>query len=62
MAYYSGVSPRVDDSQSQSDISHLLIDLFNGAKNGTIAHGELKPDSTCIISANFATVDQRRQN
>ena len=36
MAYYSGVPLGVDETQSQGDISLLLIDLFNGAKNGTI--------------------------
>ena len=60
MACYSGVPLGIDDPQSQGDISRLLIDLFNGAKNGTIAHGEMKPHSTCIISANFATGDQQR--
>ena len=33
MVYYSG---GVDETQSQGDISHLLIGLFNGTKNGTI--------------------------
>ena len=62
MACYSGVPLGIDDPwpQSQGDISRLKIDLFNGAKNGTIAHDEMKPHSTCIISANFATGDQQR--
>ena len=60
MAYYSGVPLGVDNSQSQGDINRLLIDIFDGAKNSTIAHVELKPHSTRIISANFATGDQQR--
>ena len=47
----------VDDPQSQNDI---LIDLYNGAKSGTVNRGECKPSSTCVISANFTTVNQQR--
>jgi len=56
----SGVPLGVDDPQSKSDTSRLLIDLFNGAKSGTIVHGEKKPQSTCVIAANFTILDQQR--
>ena len=58
----SGVPLGVDDPQSRSDISRLLIDLFNGAKSGTMGQGEKKPQSTCVITANFTTLDQQRYN
>ena len=56
----SGIPLAVDDPQSKSEISRLLIDLFNGAKHGTMARGEGKPKSTCVIAANFAPIDQKR--
>jgi len=56
----SGVPLGVDDPQSKSDISRLLIDLFNGAMSGTIKYGDKKPESICIIAANFTTIDQQR--
>lgn len=56
----SSIPLAVDDPQSKGDISRLVIDLYNGARNATIAHGTLKPSSTCIIAANFSTTDQQR--
>lgn len=38
----------------------MFIDLYNGARSGTITHGKRKPSSTCIISANFTTLEQER--
>ena len=43
----------VDDPESQNDINRLIIDLYNGAKSGTISRGEAKPQSGAIIAANF---------
>lgn len=43
----------VDDPDSQNDINRLIIDLYNGAKSGTITRGEAKPCSGAIIAANF---------
>ena len=57
---YSGVPLGVDDPQSKGDISRFLIDLFNGAKSGTMTHGDKKPESTCVIAANYTTIDQQR--
>lgn len=56
----SGIPLGVDDPQSKGEISRLIIDLFNGAKSGTLTHGERKPQSTCVIAANFTTLDQQR--
>lgn len=56
----SGVPLGVDDPQSRNDISRLLIDVFNGAKTGTMSHGEKRPHSACVIAANFTTLDQQR--
>lgn len=56
----SGIPLGVDDPQSKGEISRLIIDLFNGAKSGTVTHGERKPQSTCVIAANFTTLDQQR--
>lgn len=56
----SSIPVGVDDPQSRSEISRLIIDLYNGARSGTIAHGERKPSSTCIISANFTTIEQQK--
>ncbi len=50
----------VDDPDSKNHISRLVIDLFNRAKSGTIGHGDKKPCSTCIISANFTTKEQHK--
>ena len=56
----SGIPLGVNDPQSRNDIGRLNIDLYNGAKSGTMAHGEKKPTSTCVISANFTPADQQR--
>ena len=50
----------IDDPQSKGDINRLIIDLFNGARNATFAHGSNKPTTTCIIAANFTSSDQQR--
>lgn len=56
----SSIPLGVDDPQSKTDISRLLIDLYNGARSGTLGCGETKPTSTCVISANFTTIEQQR--
>ena len=53
----SGVPLGEDDPQSKGDISQLLIDLFNKVKSGTMTH---RPGFTCVIAANFTTIDQQR--
>lgn len=60
MCSSSSIPLGVDDPQSKNDISRLIIDLYNGAKSGTMGYGERKPTSTCVISANFTTIDQQR--
>lgn len=44
----------VDDPESQNDINRLIIDLYNGARSGTLTRGEMKPSSGALIAANFA--------
>ena len=56
----SSIPLGVDDPQSKNDISRLIIDLYNGAKSGTLGRGERKPMSTCVIAANFTTLEQQR--
>jgi len=43
----------VDDPEYQNDINRLIIDLYNGAKSGTITRGEMKPKAGTVIAANF---------
>jgi len=56
----SSIPVGVDDPQSKNDISRLMIDLYNGAFSATVSRGVSRPKTTCIISANFTTVDQQR--
>ena len=50
----------VDDPDSKNSFSKLIMDLYNGAKRGTISRGETKPKSTVVISSNFTPIDQQR--
>ena len=43
----------IDDPSFQKDIDVLCLDLFNGAKSGSISRGEKKPHTTAVIAANF---------
>lgn len=45
----------IDDPSFQKDIDSLCVDLFNGAKSGSITRGERLPTTTAVIAANFAT-------
>ena len=56
----TGIPIGVDDPQSKSEISRLTIDLYEGFANSTISHGARKPYTTCMISANFTTLEQQR--
>ncbi len=56
----SGIPVGIDDPESRNDISRLIIDLYNGAMSGSIAHGSRKPTTTCVISSNFTTKEQQR--
>ena len=56
----SSIPLGIDDPQSKNEISRLIIDLYNGAISGTVSKGNMKPNSTCIISSNFTTVEQQR--
>ena len=43
----------IDDPSFQKDIDVLCLDLFNGAKSGSISRGEKKPLTTAVIAANY---------
>ena len=43
----------IDDPSFQKDRDTLVVDLFNGAKSGSITHGERLPITTAVIAANF---------
>lgn len=49
-----------DDPLSEAHTGQLVVDLYNGAKSTTIKHGEMKPLSTAIVSANFAMTAKAR--
>ena len=57
---HTGIPIGVDDPQSRSEISRLMIDLYQGFANSTVSRGARKPCTTCMISANFTTLEQQR--
>ena len=50
----------VDDPDTKTSFSKIIIDLYNGVKCGTISRGETKPKSTVVISTNVTPKDQLR--
>jgi hypothetical protein len=50
----------LDDPDTKGGFSKVIMDLFNGAKQGTISRGEIKPISTVVISSNITPIDQQR--
>ena len=56
----SGMPLGVDDPRSKGNISNLLITLYNGAGVGTVSRGKQDLKSSCIITANFTTLDQQK--
>lgn len=50
----------IDDPQRPDAIGELMIDLFNGAKSTTVAHGDVQPITSGIVTANF-NLAQRAQ-
>ena len=55
-----GVPLGVDDSRSKSNISNLIVTLYNGAGVGTVSRGKQVLKTSCIITANFTTLDQQK--
>ena len=43
----------IDDPQKVDTIGELMVDLFNGGKSMTVAHGDIEPMSSGVITANF---------
>ena len=56
----SGMPLGVDDPRSKGNISNLLITLYNEAGFGTVSRGKQDLKSSCIITANFTTLDQQK--
>ena len=50
----------VDDPDTKSGFSSILIDLYNGGKYATVGKGELKPISTVVISSNITPIEEER--
>ena len=50
----------IDDPRSKASISDLAISLFNGARGGTMKHGEIVPKCMAIIASNFTTKEQEQ--
>lgn len=50
----------IDDPKNPHAIGELLVDLFNGGKSTTVAHGDIEPISTGIITANFNMADKAK--
>jgi len=49
-----------DDPVSEANTGQLVVDLYNGAKFTTVKHGDLKPLSTAVVSANFTMTAKAR--
>ena len=50
----------VDDPDTKSGFSSILIDLYNGGKYANVGKGELKPISTVVISSNITPIEEER--
>ena len=50
----------LDDPDTKDNFSSLIIDLFNGARRGTLVSGETKPTSSIVVSTNFTPYDDQR--
>ena len=50
----------VDDPDTKSGFSSMIMDLYNGAKSGTIGKGEMRPKSTIVISSNITPIEEER--
>lgn len=56
----SSIPIGIDDPSVQKDVDSLILDLFNGAKSGSISRGEKKPSTTAVIAANFTTTSKEK--
>lgn len=50
----------VDDPDTKSGFSAMVMDLYNGARTGTISKGETQPISTVVISSNITPIEEER--
>jgi len=57
---HSSIPPGLDDPDTKSGFSCMVMDLYNGAKTGTISKGEIQPISTIVISSNISPIEEER--
>ena len=50
----------LDDPDSKSQFSGLLVDLYHGAPKATMGSGEIKPISSIVVSSNFTPHENQR--
>ena len=50
----------LDDPDTKSNFSSLVVDLFNGARRGTVVSGEIKPISSIVVSSNLMPYKDQR--
>ena len=50
----------VDDPDTKAGFSTMMMDLFNGAKTGSVGRGETEPISTVVISSNITPIEEER--
>ena len=50
----------LDDPDTKSNFCNLVMDLYNGARKGTMSSGEIKPRSGMVVSTNFTPYDDPR--
>ena len=58
VAHLSSLPLVVDDPDTKSGFSSVLIDLYNGGKQATVGKGEMKPISTVVISSNLTPIEE----
>ena len=50
----------LDDPDSKSSFSSLLVDFFNNAKKSTMCSGDVKPISSIVVSTNYVPNEEMR--
>ena len=50
----------LDDPDTKSSFCSLIMDLFNGAKKGTLTSGEIKPISSIVVSSSIPPYEDPR--
>ena len=50
----------VDDPDTKSGFSCMVMDLYHGARSATVSKGESRPISTIVLSSNISPIEQER--